>query len=103
MNSKIYEKEEFIGLPVLIKDCKDQEWIGKFGKVIDETKNTFLISMNFRVKRIAIKIAKFEFECNNEKFEINGSKINYRPEDRIKKAGWKLWERKMRLETLDWI
>lgn len=87
MNIKIYEKEEFIGLPILIKECKDKEWVGKYGKVIDETKNTFLISMNFGIKRIAKKIAIFEFEYSNEKFEINGSKITYRPEDRIKKAG----------------
>ena len=86
MNHKNFTKEEFIGLPVLIKDCKDPEWIGKCGTVIDETKNTFLLSMRFGAKRIAKKIAKFEFNLNDNKFEINGSKINYRPEDRIKKA-----------------
>jgi ribonuclease P protein subunit POP4 len=86
MSNKNYMKEEFIGHPVLIKDCKDPRWIGRDGIVIDETKNTFLLSMKFGIKRIAKNIARFEFKVNDNKFEICGSKINYRPEDRIKKA-----------------
>jgi len=39
-----------------------------------------------RNKRIAKKIAKFEFEHDEKKTILNGSKIEYRPEDRIKKA-----------------
>ena len=86
MNNKTYMKEEFIGLPVQIKDCKDPEWIGRTGFIIDETKNTFLLSMSFGIKRIAKKIAKFEFKFDDNKFEVNGKNIAYRPEDRIKKA-----------------
>ncbi len=35
---------------------------------------------------IAKKIAKFEFEQDEKKIQLNGSKIVYKPEDRIKKA-----------------
>ena len=79
-------RDELIGLNVKIIDCKDPDWIGKSGKIIDETKNTFLIEIKDKQKKIAKKIASFEFEYNGKKITINGSRIAYRPEDRIKKV-----------------
>jgi len=73
-------------LHVTIRECMDSKWIGKYGVIIDETKNTFLIRINGKNKKIAKKIAKFEFENDEKKTILNGSKITYRPEDRIKKA-----------------
>jgi RNase P/RNase MRP subunit p29 len=85
MNNKTLAKDELIGLTVKINKCKDPNWINKLGIIIDETKNTFLIRLNDKNKRIAKNIALFEFEYNGIKTKINGSKISYKPEDRIKK------------------
>jgi len=87
MDEKIFARDELIGLHVKIVDCKDPSWIGKYGMIIDETKNTFLIYIDDKQKKIAKNIALFEFEINGKKITINGSKIAFRPEDRIKKVG----------------
>ena len=86
MNENMLSKEELIGLTVKINKCTDRNWVNSTGVIIDETKNTFLIRVNNRDKRIAKNIAKFEFNLNNQKVKINGSKISYKPEDRIKKT-----------------
>jgi len=86
MSERTLAKEELIGLSVTVNQCKDPNWINKRGIIIDETKNTFLIRLNNKSKRIAKSIAKFEFEQNGMKIRLNGSKIVYKPEDRIKKA-----------------
>jgi len=85
MAEKTLAKDELIGRFVKIVKCSDPVWKGKSGVIIDETKNTFLIKMNETQKKIAKKIATFEFEYDGKKIMINGSKITYRPEDRIKK------------------
>lgn len=80
-------KDEFIGLPVKIKECKDPNWKDKKGVIIDETKNTFLIQTNNNQKRrIAKNLAVFEFKYKDKQVKIDGSKICYRPEDRVKKC-----------------
>ena len=86
MIEKTLAKEELIGLHVKIKDCKDPRWIGKSGIILDETKNTFLLVIDNQKKRIAKNIALFEFEYKGKKIEIEGLKIAFRPEDRIKKV-----------------
>lgn len=86
MNEKLLAREELIGLHVKIKDCKDPKWIGKSGIILDETKNTFLLDINKKKKRIAKNMALFEFVYEGKKIEIDGSKIAFRPEDRIKKV-----------------
>jgi ribonuclease P protein subunit POP4 len=85
MNEKTLARDELIGLHVKIKDCKDPSWIGKSGIIIDETKNTFLIEIDDEKKKIAKNIASFEFKYKGKNITINGSKIAFRPEDRIKK------------------
>ena len=85
MDEKTFAKYEFIGLHVKIKDCSDPSWKGQSGLIVDETKNTFLIEIDDQQKMIAKKTATFEFNFDGKKITINGSKIMYRPEDRIKK------------------
>jgi len=86
MNEKKLAREELIGLKVKIKECKDMSWIGKSGLIVDETKNTFQIEVENQKKIIAKNIATFEFEIEGKKILLDGSKITYRPEDRIKKV-----------------
>ncbi len=86
MDEKTLARDELIGLHVKIKDCKDPSWAEKSGTIIDETKNTFLLEIDDKKKKIAKNIASFEFEYKGKRITINGSKITYRPEDRIKKV-----------------
>ena len=85
MNEKDLSRDEFIGKNVKILECKDPTWKGINGIILDETKNTFLIKTTQGKKMIAKKTATFEFEYNGKKITIDGAKIAYRPEDRIKK------------------
>jgi ribonuclease P protein subunit POP4 len=86
MNEKKLAREELIGLHVKIKECDDPNWIGKSGLIINETKKTFLIEINGQEKMIAKKTAKFEFDYEGKQITLDGKKIVYRPENRIKKV-----------------
>jgi ribonuclease P protein subunit POP4 len=86
MNESLIVKDELIGREVKIKNCTDPSWTNKTGTIIDETKNTFLIESKGQQKRIVKNIASFEFEYKGKKIIIEGSRLTYRSEDRIKKA-----------------
>jgi RNase P/RNase MRP subunit p29 len=86
MDEETLIREELIGRHVIIRECTDPQWNDKMGIIIDETKNTFLIEIDNKCKRIVKNTAKFEFEDNEKKTILNGSRLTYRPEDRIKKA-----------------
>jgi ribonuclease P protein subunit POP4 len=79
-------KDEFIGLQVYINQSSDPTWDKKRGIVIDETKNTFLIQTDNKIKCIGKNIATFTFIKNKQEISIIGSKIRFRPEERVKKA-----------------
>lgn len=85
MNKKILAKEELIGHHVTIQECTDPSWINKSGTIVDETKNTFIIEIGNKKKRITKNTAVFKFE-NYENTILEGTRLTYRPEDRIKKA-----------------
>ena len=68
------------------ENCTDPGWINKSGIIIDETKNTFLIEIEKKYKKIAKKTAIFRFNIDGKKIILDGSKIRFRPEDRIKKV-----------------
>ena len=51
-------------------------WNGKTGIIIDETKNTFLIEIDNKRKKIAKNIAKFEFEYDGKKIILEWFKNN---------------------------
>jgi len=86
MDKNMIVKDELIGRYVTIKECTDPTWINLSGKIIDETKNTFLIKIGNENKRIAKNTAKFEFEYERKKTIVDGKRLLYRPEDRVKKA-----------------
>ncbi len=79
--TKNFLRREFIGLPVRVIEATDKSLIGLEGEIIDETKNMLIIESKGKVKKIAKDIAKFEI---NGKV-VDGKKIKYRPEDRIRK------------------
>ena len=55
MDKKTLAREELIGLHVKVKECKDPGWLGKSGLIVDETKNTFLIEIKNKKKKITKK------------------------------------------------
>ena len=86
MTKRNLARDELIGLDVKIIKCTDPSWEGKKGNIIDETKNTFLIKLENKEKRIAKKTAVFEFEYDDKKITIPGIMIAHKPWDRIKKV-----------------
>ncbi len=79
--NKNFLKREFIGLPVKIIKCTDKSLEGVEGEIIDETKNMLIIESQGKIKKVAKDIAIFEIDGKI----VDGKKIKYRPEDRIRK------------------
>jgi ribonuclease P protein subunit POP4 len=82
---------EFIGLKVTISDSPDLTKIGVAGMVRDETKNMLTIQVRDRFLRIPKDGSKFTFDLPvGDKVVVEGSNIQFRPEDRIKRrtAKW---------------
>ena len=79
-------KDEFIGKQVQITDASDPSVRSLSGVIIDETKHMFHIKTTNGMKRIAKKIAIFQFTTHGVAHRISGSTLCYRPEDRIKKT-----------------
>jgi ribonuclease P protein subunit POP4 len=78
--------DELIGRTVTIIECTDPSWVHQTGLIIDETQQTFLIEIEKKQKRIAKQTATFAFEYHGKKTIVKGSRLVYRPEDRIKKT-----------------
>jgi len=80
MDLKKLVRVELIGLNVKV--------IGKniHGKIIDETKNSILIETQEGKRKMILKNnGKFEFSFPDKKIVVNGKKLIFRPEERIKK------------------
>lgn len=77
-------KHELIGLSVVIRRATDPTLVGLRGRVVDETRNTFLVETPKGEKRVPKKGAEFAF--GSEGVPVEGDDLLFRPEDRIKKA-----------------
>ena len=77
---------ELIGLKVLVLKSLDKQQKGFRGIVLDETKNTIKISSENRVKSLIKKTTKFRFYYGKNYFDVEGTEINFRPEERIEKG-----------------
>ena len=75
-------RTEFIGEHVTISEHSDPSLCGISGMIIDETRETIAFEVNGTKKMVSKRPATFLFESG----EIIGSKIAYRPQDRIKKV-----------------
>jgi ribonuclease P protein subunit POP4 len=83
-------KHEFLGQNVTIIASTDKGCIGLKVKIVDETKNTFKVEGCGREKILPKKGTVFALRIGNDEFNIDVSKLRYRPEDRIKKARRKM-------------
>lgn len=74
----------FIGLYVEVIESKNKTYKGIYGKIIDETKNTFLIDEGNNIKMVPKDICKFLFYYNGYYIVVDGKLINKRIWDRMK-------------------
>lgn len=75
---------EFIGLNAVVSTSSDKSRNGMQGLVIDETKSIIVLETKNGEKKIPKKEAMFEFVLGDEKAMVDGKKIVFRPEDRVK-------------------
>jgi ribonuclease P protein subunit POP4 len=86
MEPETIASDELIGRTVMIIECTDPAWVNQTGVIIDETQHTFLIETKEKQKRIAKQTATFAFEYQGKKTIVKGTRLMYRPEERIKKT-----------------
>ena len=85
-------QHEFIGLEVKIVKSFNPDYIGIAGTLIDETRNTFIISQNNKRKTVIKDQAVFHFTLPDTTIiEIDGKVLKGRPEERLKKRIRRLW------------
>jgi ribonuclease P protein subunit POP4 len=78
---------EYIGLHVAVVKSKSKTVRGLRGIVVDETLNTFLVEKaDGKVVRVPKTGCLFKFKMKGKTFEVEGSEIMFRPEDRPKKV-----------------
>ncbi|MBI4441155.1 ribonuclease P protein subunit [Candidatus Woesearchaeota archaeon] len=71
---------ELIGIPINILDAKNRQLVGMTGIVVDETKNTFVLDVNGKKKRVMKK----DITLKVGKYIIQGKLLVARPEERLK-------------------
>ena len=80
---------ELIGLNIEVKNSFDRNKIGLKGRIVDESKNTFTIESVKGEKKIPKKEVFISFNLGNELIEMQGKKLQARPEDIGKAFGRK--------------
>jgi ribonuclease P protein subunit POP4 len=92
INERNLISHELIGLEVEVSHDINPHNINMRGRIIDETRNTLLVNVNGKIKRIIKKGTILRFFISKDKIiEIDGQILVSRPEDRIKKRikrGW---------------
>ncbi len=83
ITEKNIKAHELNGLKVKVYKSSDS---GKeiSGKIAKETKNLLVIETKKGEKKIPKKEAEIEFNLKGKKIKIEGKKIMFKPEDRIK-------------------
>ncbi len=83
---------EFIGTEVKVAKSSHSGYVGISGKVIDETRNTFVLEHEGKRKTVVKDAAIFHFKFPDGTIvEIDGNLLVGRPEDRLKKRVRRLW------------
>ena len=81
-NKKRLARSELIGLDIEVIKSENRFNKGIKGRIIDETKNMFIIETKGTRKKIIKDQCVFEFKGKN--IQINGKSLSARPEERIK-------------------
>lgn len=80
------KRHELIGLDVKILSSTHPGYVGMQGRVVDETRHMLVIETEGFEKKIPKATCVFEFDDNGKKERVNGSEIEFRPEDRVKRV-----------------
>ena len=88
-------RHELIGLRVTIADSTDPRLAGLSGRIVDETRNTFLLETMQGIKRIPKMNTSLIFDLSEgQRLKVMGSILISQPENRINKRiqrmRWKL-------------
>ena len=75
---------EFIGKEIELTESTNIHNIGINGKIIDETKSSFLVQTKKGNKRLMKNTITFKTKINNKEYEIQGMLLQKRPHERIK-------------------
>ena len=88
MKIKDLPQEELIGLIMEVEESSNRDMEGLFGRIVDETRNTFVIETGQEEeKRIPKAGNMFIFVLEDgTRARIRGDKLLARPEDRIKRG-----------------
>ena len=79
-------RHELIGLEVEVRSAH-AGWSGLSGKVVDETKHTFLVETASGSELLVPKAGQeFVFRVGERRFVVRGDEVRFRPEDRTKKV-----------------
>jgi ribonuclease P protein subunit POP4 len=85
-------QHEFIGLETAVVNSSNPAMVGISGRVVNETRNTFTIKQDNKMKVIAKDTSIFDFIFTDGTIvEIEGKVIMGRPESRLKKRPRRLW------------
>ena len=85
INPKNIFKHELIGLKTEIIESKNKKLVGEIGKIVDETRNMFIIETNGNKIKVVKEQSTFMFYLPNKNVKIEGSLLIGRPEKRMKK------------------
>lgn len=77
---------EFIGKDLVVVESSAKSFLGAKGKIVDETKNTFVIEAHGTEKRVPKKGCVFEIAGE----KVRGDEITFRAEDRPRKLKKKI-------------
>jgi len=77
---------EFIGKDLVVLESSAKRFLGAEGKIVDETKNTFVIEAHGTEKRVPKKGCVFEIAGET----VRGNEIMFRAEDRPRKLKKKI-------------
>ena len=84
-NVKDLVRLEWIGRKVEIAESENKALVGLKGKIVDETKNMFMLDVNGKMKKIIKDQVKLKINFDSHTYKIDGKLLVGRPEDRIKK------------------
>lgn len=80
-------KHELIGMYVKVIESRDTNHTDLNGQIVNETKNTFSIETSEGEKILQKDGLVMRTKLHDSFVLIHGSKIKFRPEDRIKRVG----------------
>ena len=78
-------KSEFIGKNIKIIESQNKTLIGVKGEIVDETKNSFVVKTASGNKMLLKSQITFIVFLDGKEIKIDGKKLCFRPEERVKK------------------